>query len=433
MGQIVLTDSANAYLGGFNVDSLNSEPRGVSEAALGKRFSNNWIVRRICEGFAKDMTAKGVIWKCSQDKAEFLEKEFKRLKVWGALTEAVTWARLYGGSLVMFGMIDNAPDAPLNPNGTLERLEVFDRTEARPDLGTIRHGIPLRYSVSPRSYQETFNLDASRCIRFIGNRTTHDVASSNDFWGRSVIEAADTAIKQYDNSIEGAVELMKRCYLRWMGLKDFRQSLQNSDDDAYNVGKYASMVNSVQNISGLTIGDSEDTFLTQSYSFAGIRDVLMTFSEQVAGATHYPLVKLFGMSPSGFSTGDADIENYNADLLAEQEESLREPIYRIASLVLQSNGFGIEDLDFDFFPQREASFSDKVNAAKVAVDSILAVRESGIINDARALEEISKLGETTGIFATIDESDREYLKTEPVPDADDIFGQLTEMAQNAEV
>jgi hypothetical protein len=431
MGKIVLTDSANAYLGGFNVSSLNADARGITEAALGMRFSNNWIVRRICEGFAKDMTAKGVIWKCAQNKAELLEKEFKRLKAWGALTEAITWARLYGGSLIMFGMIDNATDAPLNPSGTLERLEVFDRTEARPDLGSIRYGVPTRYSVSPRSYQETFTLDSSRCIRFTGNRTTHDIASSNDFWGRSVIEAADTAIKQYDNSIEGAVELMKRCYLRWMGLKDFRQSLQNSDSDAYNVGKYASMVNSVQNISGLTIGDAEDTFLTQSYSFAGIRDVLMTFSEQVAGATHYPLVKLFGMSPSGFSTGDADIENYNADLLAEQEEALREPIYRIAALILQSNGYDIADLDFDFVPQRETSFTDRVNAAKIAVDTILAVREGGIISDERALEEISKLGETTGVFATIDETDREYLKTEPVPEAGDILGQLTEMAQNA--
>jgi phage-related protein (TIGR01555 family) len=216
-----------------------------------------------------------------------------------------------------------------------------------------------------------------------------------------------------------------------MGIKDFRQSLQNSDDDAYNVGKYAAMVNSVQNISGLTIGDSEDTFQTQQYSFGGIRDVLMTFSEQVAGATHYPLVKLFGMSPSGFSTGETDIENYNADLLAEQEESLREPIYRIAALVLQSNGLTTEDLDFDFMPQRETSFTDKVNAAKTAVDTILAVREGGIINDARALEEISKLGETTGLFATIDESDRAYLKTEEPPSAD-LLTQLTQLAENGE-
>jgi hypothetical protein len=206
MGQIVLTDSANAYLGGFNVDSLSSEPRGVSEAALGKRFSNNWIVRRICEGFAKDMTAKGVTWKCSQEKAELLEKEFKRLRVWATLTEAITWARLYGGSLIMFGMADNAANMPLNASGTFERLEVFDKTEARPDLSSMRYGVPTRYSVSPRSYQKTFDLDASRCIRFIGNRTTHDAASCNDFWGRSVIEAADTAIKQYDNSAQTTVD-----------------------------------------------------------------------------------------------------------------------------------------------------------------------------------------------------------------------------------
>jgi hypothetical protein len=231
-----------------------------------------------------------------------------------------------------------------------------------------------------------------------------------------VIESADKAISQYADSVEGAVELMKRCYLRWMGIKDFRQSLQSTDDDAYNVSRYAQMINQVQNISGLTIADSEDTFQTQQYSFGGIRDVLMTFSEQVAGATHYPLVKLFGMSPSGFSTGDSDIENYNAELLSEQEESLREPIFRIASVVLQSNGFGTEDLDFDFVPQRESSFADKVNTAKVAVDSILAVREAGIIGDVRALEEISKLGEATGLFATIDDTDREALKSDPLPE-----------------
>ena len=42
------------------------------------------------------------------DTSELLEKEFRRLQVWGALEQAVKLARLYGGSIILMGTA--APD-----------------------------------------------------------------------------------------------------------------------------------------------------------------------------------------------------------------------------------------------------------------------------------------------------------------------------------
>lgn len=63
----------------------------------------------MAESIASDMTSKGVNWRLDADTSAFLEKEFRRLNVWRLLTDAITYARVYGGSLVMIDMGDGAP------------------------------------------------------------------------------------------------------------------------------------------------------------------------------------------------------------------------------------------------------------------------------------------------------------------------------------
>ena len=57
---------------------------------------------------APDMVSAGVEWDIDADTSELLEKEFRRLQVWGALEQAVKLARLYGRSIILMGTA--APD-----------------------------------------------------------------------------------------------------------------------------------------------------------------------------------------------------------------------------------------------------------------------------------------------------------------------------------
>lgn len=74
--------------------------------------------------------------------------------------------------------------------------------------------------------------------------------------------------------------------------------------------KNIDLIRQFQSNEGMTLMDSRDKFETHQYSFSGLDDILSQFAEQISGAVGIPLVRLFGQSPKGFSTGDADLANY---------------------------------------------------------------------------------------------------------------------------
>ncbi len=299
----------------------------------------------------------------------------------------------------------------------------------------------------------TFDADASRVIRFDGIRSTHRKLNVNQGWGESVYDVANSAVSAYGASLDSCLELLKRCYIRYLGIENFWQGLQDDerasfmgravkmfwqglqdDERASFMGRAVKMINDVQNNSSLTVSDNKDTFQSQSYSFGGIRDVLITFSEQIAGAAEIPLndvqnnssltvsdnkdtfqsqsysfggirdvlitfseqiagaaeiplVKLFGMSPAGFSTGDADLANYYDTVSRLQEDKLREPISRIASLILTSSGRAVEDIDFDFVPLKQETTSERITNAQNA-EPISRIASLILTSSGRAVEDI---------------------------------------------
>lgn len=418
-------DGAGAYVSSFNTGELITNGTGelslsLSDELKGRLFSSNWIARRMAESIASDMTSKGVNWRLDADTSAFLEKEFRRLNVWRLLTDAITYARVYGGSIVMIDMGDGQPSNVLNPNGTLLGFRVFDKTEITPSPNVKTYGaeagLPIKYSIQPAyGTLSTFDADASRVIRFDGVRSTHRQLNVNQGWGESVYDVANSAVNAYGASLDNCLELLKRCYVRFLGIQNFWKGLQD-DDSASFLGNAVKTINKVQNVSSLTVADKDDVFQSQSYSFGGIRDVLITFSEQIAGASEIPLVKLFGMSPAGFSTGDSDLANYYDTVSRLQEDKLREPISRIASLILTSAGRKVSEIDFDFVPLKQETTSERITNAQNAVNTILSVQAAGLISDKRALEEIAALSEKTGIFSTVTPQDIDALnEVEPPP------------------
>lgn len=439
-------DGAGAYVSSFNTGELITNTAtgefslALSDDLKGRMFSSNWIARRMAESIASDMTSKGVNWRLDAETSAFLEKEFRRLNVWRLLTDAITYARVYGGSLVMIDMGDGTPESVLNPNGTLLGFRVFDKTEITPSTTVKTYGaeagLPVKYSIQPAyGTLSTFDADASRVIRFNGVRSTHRQLNANQGWGESVYDVANSAVNAYGASLDNCLELLKRCYVRFLGIQNFWKGLQD-DDSASFLGNAVKTINKVQNVSSLTVADKDDVFQSQSYSFGGIRDVLITFSEQIAGAAEIPLVKLFGMSPAGFSSGDADLANYYDTVSRLQEDKLREPISRIASLILTSAGRQVSDIDFDFVPLKQETTSERITNAQNAVNTILSVQAAGLISDKRALEEIAALSEKTGIFSTVTSQDIEALnevEPPPIPNEPLDLGALTPPAQTSEV
>lgn len=420
MEQGVLTmrkDSADDCLAAAKGRTEGSDvPVEMSQDAAIKLYRTSWLARNIIDMYAEDMTAAGVKWICDAQTAQILERAFRRLHVWEVLTDAIRWSRLFGGAIVCIDMGDNQPANSINPKSDIIALRVFSRYEATPDviqLDPERPGEPGKYKVTPRIYQQTFDLHCSRAIRFTGAKLPPEAAAQQQLWGDSVLNALKTPIERYNSALESVDELLKRCYLRFLGLQNFWQAMQETDS-ASAMGKAVAFINEMQNISGLTIADSADVFSSQQYSFGGLKDILMSMSQDNAGAAGVPLVRLFGMSPAGFSTGESDLRNYYDNILRAQESKLREPIQRIVKVVLESEGIQT-DVDFEFIPVQQPTEAEKQAATQSAVDTIMRVYEGGLVTADKALEEIRRRSEVSGLFASITEADVSRLKDPEVP------------------
>lgn len=420
--QAVRKDAASDYVAGVGVDAKRQETPFTQEVAE-TLYRTEWLARNVVDMYAEDMTAGGIVWKMDADRANVLEREFRRLHVWERLTDAIRWARLYGGSIITIETQDGQTETALPQAAQVVALRVFDRHEAKPNTSVLLSGanvgLPSQYSVSPKIYAESFKVDASRVLRFIGSKLPNGKAHEEDLWGESVLRTMRSSVSRYSASMASTVELIKRCYLRFLGVQNFWSAMVDDDPSAANgVGQAIKMINEVQNISGLTVADAQDVFQSQQYGFGGLKDVLGMMAQDNSGAADVPLVRLFGMSPSGFSTGDADLRNYYDRIARAQEDKLRDPINRLAEVILRSNGLKTDGIDFDFVPLAKPSESEKLATTTSAVSTVLQVYDAGLITADRALEEIRRQKDVSGLFATVTNSDVEKLRDVEPPQFD---------------
>ena len=83
--------------------------------------------------------------------------------------------------------------------------------------------------------------------------------------------------------------------------------------------------------------DSEEDYQQKTLTFTGLAEVMQQNRIGIASSLRMPMTKLFGLSASGFNTGESDLENYNqmveSEVRARIKPGVRQMI-RIACGVL---------------------------------------------------------------------------------------------------
>jgi phage-related protein (TIGR01555 family) len=178
--------------------------------------------------------------------------------------------------------------------------------------------------------------------------------------------------------------------------------MEAMQDGFVNTGFLDSRVNYMvrhQHNEGITIIDKESEDITNvTTPITGVSEIVQQALEYVAAINRTPVVKLLGLSPSGFnSTGESDIRNYY-DYITSQCELVLRPGIKKALDVLQLHVFGDidESLDFDF-----NSLWEMDEAARAAVDSqnitaMLSLYESQAIGAETLIEELKARGVFNG-------------------------------------
>ncbi|EKC9589535.1 DUF1073 domain-containing protein [Escherichia coli] len=307
-------------------------------------YRSSWIIGEAVDAIPDDMTRKGIRITSEIDAKDrgILESQLDELQIWDALNDVLKWSRLYGGAVGFIMIEGQAPMTPLRPEtigkGKFKGILPLDRwmidpvltrriKDMGPDLGkpefydvvTTATGIPA------------WRIHHSRLIRFDGVTLPFQQKMTENEWGMSVVERIWDRLTAFDSATVGAAQLVYKAHLRTYSVEKLRELIALGGPAYEALLKNIDLIRQFQSNEGMTLMDSRDKFETHQYSFSGLDDILSQFAEQISGAVGIPLVRLFGQSPKGFSTGDADLANYYDRISSLQERRLRLPVRRIGT------------------------------------------------------------------------------------------------------
>jgi uncharacterized protein len=412
---------------GLQTDNLSSK----GHYTLGNMLSRNhvtleaiyrtsWIAGQVVDTVAEDMTKEGIAMysTMSPDHVQKLQSKMTELAIWRSLCSCLKWSRLYGGAIAVILTEGADYSTPLDVSkigkNAFKGLVVFDRwqiepsyndlvTELCPDIGQ-----PKYYQIlAGMETMGAIKVHYSRVIRFDGIEMPYYQKKMDNLWGMSVIERMYDRLLAFDSATTGAAQLMYKAYLRVVQVKGLRTALAMGGKTEQAVIKQFQYIRLMQSMEGITLLDSEDTFATHNYTFGGVADVLREFGQQISGACNIPLVRLFGQSPAGFSTGDTDLRNYYDGINKNQEAKLRLPVRKVLEVMSMSE-FGSElpeDFEFEFNSLWEMSEQEKSQIASADTNAINTAFQSGLITQKIGMKELQQQSRHTGRYTNIEQAD----------------------------
>ena len=380
----------------------------------------SWLAKRIIDMPSEDMTRAWYSLNTSLP-AETLN-EMKKLEaehsVKQEITNAIRWARLYGGSLavmVIRGEEDEL-DQPLDTEMLLpdcfQGLLVLDRAqgitpslELVSDLDDPDFGLPEYYTVDLETEDlHSVKIHHSRVLRFIGRELPNTETARENYWGASELEHIWDELQKRSAASANIAQLIFQANITTLKMGDLGTNLAFGTD-----GMRSAVMETLQNENrlrtsyGLQIMSADDSLENHSYSFTGLSEIYESFMMDMAGAAEIPATKLFGRSPQGMNaTGEADLRNYY-DLIAQMQERLLRPALEklLPVMAISCWGYVPEDLEIIFRPVMTSSPAERAELVQKMSQDVIEGYKAGLLTREQALEELKSRGEELGVYTKV--------------------------------
>lgn len=330
---------------------LRKNPQQIEAA-----YRGNWLCRKIVDIPCQDMTRAGRDWDAEDDQIAAIEREEKRLGLWSKVMQAMVLGRL-GGGAILIGARDRRPDLPLPGNvdgGFVEWLAVLSRYqltvgEMETDPASPMFGEPRYFRLGSSAKQ--VDVHPSRVIAFKGMPAPGLYLTSweDQYWGDSIIQTVDDAIKQAVTATQGFANLIDEAKVDVFTMPGMYETLSQPGGEAKFMQALQTTAQGKSMWRMLALGEGE-TWETRQINWAGMPDIIKTYLSIVAGAADIPATRLLGKSADGMNaTGQGDERNYLAMIAAKQTMELRPIMDRLDAVVLPSAGVSAE-LPWKFSP-----------------------------------------------------------------------------------
>jgi phage-related protein (TIGR01555 family) len=408
-------------------------------------FRNHWISRRIVEGPAQDMVRAWprLTSDLKPEDIKRVDRAIDRTGTKSKVLKALKDGRLFGGAgaLMVIDGHEDILDEPLdlddvNP-GSYRGLIPFHRWSGIYPEGSIctditkplLFGLPETYRVNVPGGGKSFEVHASRILRFIGCDVPQPEYQAQNYWGISVLEPAFEEIRKRDNLSWSILNLTFRANILAQTNPELAQALSGLGMSSKALEQFYGRMeaqNELLSNQGMVILPKDGKMESFQYSFSGLADVYQQFQLDIAGAAQYPVVRLFGRTISGLGqANDADERIYEERIAQAQHQELEPQLDTLYQVVCMSElGEVPDDLDLDFPSVRVLTEEEKSNLAKETSACVLEVFNTGAISEQTMLRELQQSSKITGIFTNIRDEDIKKASDQTGPPD---FGELPDL------
>lgn len=351
-------------------------------ASLDAAYQTSWLARAIVDYPAEDMTREWRTIKC--DGADQIRAEEDRLGVPAMVSEATSWARLYGGAGIL--MLTNQPlDKPLRPErikkGDLYRLLVVDRFDMTP-LNLNQVNILAANYLQPEFYvlaQGSQAIHWTHFARFAGAKLPRRQRAQTLGWGDSELRKCLDDVLDIVASKDGLAELMQEAnvdIIKRVGLTD---ELASDQDDA--ITKRYALFSLMKSSVNLALLDDDETYDRKTLDLSGAAPVLDLLMTWISGAADIPVTRLFGTSAKGLNaTGDGDMNNYYNALSSKRLTQIDPGLRQLDEVLVRSAiGEWVEDYNYVWNPFHQPDLEQIARANKLKAETDIAYLDAAII------------------------------------------------------
>lgn len=364
-----------------------------SRQLLSSTYLEEGIVQVFIDQPVDDAFRGGIAIQCAEldaDDLKELNSEMDRLEALKTYAQGLKWMRLYGGAGIIINVGQDASkpfkieaikkNTPLN-------FYAADRWElcyAPSGLGALDQFYVSTIECPYNYYGHV--LHQTNVIKLMGKLAPSMFRGQFGGWGMSELEKIVRNFNQYLKHQSVTFELLDEAKLDVFGIQGFNSSIA-SKNGADLTAKRVQLAAQIKNFQNALVIDKEDTYEQKSIAFTGLAEVLTQIRIGLACDLRMPMTKLFGLSASGFNSGEDDIENYNCMVETEIRSKVKPGIINMLQIICQKIfGYVPESIDFSWKPLREQSSSEQSIIKTDTLNRVVSAFNNGLIPENKAVE-----------------------------------------------
>lgn len=347
------------------IDPLYNNVKTYLISNMRQILSQFYVEHGLCQAIVNipvdDALRGGIEIKTSQ----LDEDDIKKLKAHmdeqddiDTIKQALKWTRLYGGGGIVY-MTDQIHSNPLDLKH-LEGLELraVDMWELFSDQLNINDDT-RKLDIGPKKdfcyNYYAIQLHNSRVLPIKGMIAPSFIRPRLRGWGFSVMESLIQSINQFLKTKNLTYEVLDEFKLDIFKIQGFNQSILTKDGTD-KILKRVQLANQQKNFQNALTMDAQDEHQSKQLNFSGLSEVQKDIRIQIASDMKMPLTKLFGLSASGFSSGEDEIEVYNGMIESDIRPKAKKVCRSVVNMRCQELfGFIPDDLELEFSSLRVLS------------------------------------------------------------------------------